>query len=159
MRDTSTALDFVFWAREDMHFYTPFDLAPLKSMLEPADAAAGHSNQTCQLISRGCLTHGGISLRGYLWKPEVALPIMNGRFDFYRHLHGRGESVVTVEAFETALMQHHNVTVCPVTPDLLPTVAVRHTGNGSFCIPPMESSRNCYPTGMQNHVASMLCIR
>jgi hypothetical protein len=159
--DTGTAIDYVFWAREDMHFYTAMDLVPLKAMLDPAaaaqDAESGRNSTSCQLISRECLTHGGISLRGYLWKAEVALPVMHGRLDYYRQLHSQGESVVTVEAFEEALMRHRNVTVCPVSADLLPTVAVRHTTNGSFCIPPMEASKSCYPAGMHSYVMSKLC--
>jgi hypothetical protein len=161
VRDTGTPMDYVFWAREDMHFYTAIDFAPLKAMLDPASSGQGAAvvgqNGTCQLISRQCLTHGGISLRGYLWKAEVALPAMHGRFDYYRQLHSQGESVVTVEAFEEALMRHRNVTVCPVSADLLPTVAVRHTVNGSFCIPPMEASKSCYPSGMYSYVMSKLC--
>lgn len=167
-----TKFDYVIWGREDLHFYKPFDLHNLTSYLQPAPHSAdnvtsadglitkrSHPHQPCQLLIRNCLTHGGLSLRGYIWTRDIAVPTMLYRMDFYRYLLRRNERVITVEAFEQSLMLHRNISVCSVNKDYFATVAVRHTVNGGFCIPPLETNKRCFVTGMESYVNKHKCNR
>lgn len=157
---TNTSFDYVFWAREDMHLYQDLNLHNLTQLFQPynhTDANHTVRTVTCQLLTRSCLTHGGLSLRGYFWPRDTAVRIMGNRFNYYRLLQERNVSVVTVEAFEKSIMEHYNVTVCAVPVEYFPTVAVRHISNGTFCIPPMEVRKACYPAGKQEYVREHMC--
>lgn len=169
-QSTSVQFNYVFWGREDLHFFKPFDLHNLTAYLgnqsatstgsSPSDQVVtkqSNTSENCQLLVRNCLTHGGLPLRGYIWTRDIAIPTMLNRMKYYSQLLRRNESVVTVEAFEYHLMLHRNISVCFVNKDYFPTVAVRHTVNGRFCIPPMEVGKRCYPTGFDRYVSHHKC--
>lgn len=159
-QSTKTLFDWVFWGREDLHFYQELNLQHLTQLFSPHLVTRPDNSShtvTCQLLTRSCLQHGGISMRGYLWKRNTAVQIMANRFNYYNSLQQRNISVITVEAFEKSIMEHYNVTVCTAPVDDFPTVAVRHVSNGSFCIPPMEVRKACYPAGKLEYVREHLC--
>jgi len=162
--ERNMTFDYVLWGREDLHFYKALDLPLLTSLLHPAprglDAVVTKQSlpgQGCQLLVRNCLTHGGLPLRGYVWPRAVAIPAMQARMHHYLHLLERNLSVITVEAFEDHFMQQQNISVCHINKDLFPTVAVRHTVKGGFCIPPTEMSKRCFPTKMESYVSKKVC--
>ena len=158
----SLKLDYVFWAREDLHLYNAMKLSNLAAYLQGSASVPNTVSATggaCQVITRSCLTHGGVALRGYFWTRKVALPVMQGRFDFYRKMQSANTSFVTVEEFERDYLASLSAIVCPVEVDHFPTVAVRHVKNGDFCIPPMEVAKGCYPMGAQSYVQHKRCHR
>lgn len=147
-------VDFVLSTREDIFYFRPLNLSYLLAMTT-AEGAGGKSS--CSLITKECLSWGGLHMRWQLLTRAGSEDFFNKRLAFYQHLHASGRTVYNPESFEAAQAKHYNLTVCELYVQDIPNVVVRHVRDGKVCFLKPEVIDNCVPQSNASWVSRHMC--
>jgi hypothetical protein len=145
--------DYIISTREDTFFFRHVDL---RTLLAARDGS-------CGLTARDCLSWGGINMRFQLLGRDVGLPLLRDRIRFYASLFGsenawgRPMRFFNPEQFEMMAAEVYNVSTCSLSVEQIPVTVARHVRNGTFCFPPFEVMKGCFPRGAEALVRSRRC--
>ena len=166
-RHDGQRFDYVVRSREDLFFFQPL-------RIETVWDRYAH----CDIVYKGCLSHGGIGQRLQLLKRDRGLAFLATRFSYYRYMNATGRTHLNPEQFEKGQASWLNLTACAATVNEMPAAAARVVANKLcfnvldafsvacykapcetlYCRAPDDSAAHCFPKDNLSFVNSHLCV-
>jgi len=165
---------YVIRSREDLFFFQPLRLD-----------AVWDRYPNCDVVYKGCLSHGGIGQRLQLLRRDRGLALLTTRFPYYLFLNATGRTHFNPEQFEAGQASWLNLTACAATVAEMPAAAVRVAGSKAcfnvldafkitpkrlrgchkascsavYCRAPEDPAQWCFPNDNLSFVNSHLCVK
>ena len=83
-RSTGNVFDFVIQTREDVIFFKEMELGNLIGKIK--DTSYSSSSASCDILSKQCLSWGGLNMRFYITNGKKGLQFFSSRISFYKDL-------------------------------------------------------------------------
>ena len=146
--------DYVISTREDAIVLKEMNLKELLPMLKSKHFSGPASK--CDILSKDCLSWGGISIRLWLFTEEVGLKFLSSILDWYKELIRKRRRIYNPEQFNADHLKHMNLEFCGISVNQMPVTAARHTKNENYCFIHQEYN-GCIPSGLEDSILSKKC--
>lgn len=129
----NVTFQFIIVTREDIWFWKSLNLTELIPLFLPKRGAV--STGACDLLTKDCLSWGGLNMRMYIMPYEKGLTMLRTKFEYYSYLQSNNITYYNPEEFELGQTRHYHVRACARPLSKMPVTAVRHMSNFSICFP------------------------
>ena len=148
--------DFIISTREDIYFFKPLNLTFLENYLITTNET---NSKKCQLLTKACLSWGGVNMRFQFYERNSGVSILNNRFLFYQSMYKTNTTAYNPEQFEQFQLDTYNIKNCPINITDFALTAARHVKNNKICFIDLESSvENCIPDNFEKFVNEHRCV-
>jgi hypothetical protein len=157
---TQVKFDYVINSREDVYYFHPIDLRDTFEMLQ---------NNSCGLVSKGCVMNYGINMRMQITGRDYAFKLFGTRLEFYKNMFQTGKTIKNPESFEMFHVNSLGLQSCTLPVDLFPIATARISPQGKYCFLLKElqslttvdhpsSIYSCIPQADYQKVLTMKCM-
>jgi hypothetical protein len=146
-------MDLIISTREDIYFFKPFNLTYLVTEF------LTNNQQQCQVLTKSCLSNGGLNMRLQLYNRNSGYAILSNRFTFYQSMYETSSVIQNPEQFELLQINHNNLTSCQIDINQFPVTAARHVKDDQICFIEWEAEiDHCFPNGFESFVEKHKCV-